>query len=98
MIMASFTTRVELHNAKDPEDYEKLHIEMGNEKFTRTIKSDNGTEYHLPRAEYNKEGSCTQAEVLESAKRAASKVVKKYAVFVTESNGRTWYGLDKVIN
>lgn len=94
--MASFTTRVELHNAKDPEDYEKLHIEMGKENFTKTIKSDSGTEYHLPRAEYNKEGNYTRADVFESAKRAASKVVKKYSVLVTESNGRTWYGLDKV--
>lgn len=94
--MSSFTTRVELHNAKEPEDYEKLHDEMAKEKFTRTIKSDDGIEYHLPTAEYNKEGNYTRADVIESAKRAASKVIQDFAVLVTESNGRSWNGLEKV--
>ncbi len=92
--MASFTTRVELHGAND-DDYEILHAAMEKEGFTRTIQSSTKT-YHLPTAEYNRSGTLTRDDVLESAKRAAGKTKKSYAVLVTESAGRTWLGLDEV--
>jgi hypothetical protein len=48
--MATFTTRVLLHNS---DDYETLHEEMEDEEFTRTIMNSDEKEYHLPEAEYN---------------------------------------------
>ena len=90
--MPKFTTRVELHSATDT-DYERLHAAMEGEGFTRTISSESGT-YRLPTAEYNRDGQIDTDEVLESAKRAAGRTGKKFAVLVTESNGRTWVGLE----
>lgn len=68
---------------------------MEAEGFERTITSHDGTQYHLPTAEYYLSGQYTQQQVLESAKRAASKTRKSYAAVVTESNGVTWTGLSK---
>jgi len=93
--MASFTTRVELHDA-DYDDYETLHAAMQAEGFSRTITAEDNVTYHLPTAEYNRSGNLTRDQVLESAKRAASGTGKRYGVLVTESNGRTWTGLEQV--
>lgn len=93
--MASFTTRVELHDA-DSDDYEELHKYMEKEGFERFIISDDGKTYHLPTAEYNFTSSAVKrAQVLDKAKSAAAKTNKKFAVLVTESAGRTWYGLEE---
>lgn len=94
--MASFTTRVELHDAVYTSDYDTLHAAMAAEGFIRTITSDEGTTYNLPTAEYNKVGTYTRDQVLESAKRAAAKTGRKYSILVTESNGRKWYNLPEV--
>ena len=91
--MASFTTRIELHNG-DSSDYETLHTEMEAEGFSRCITSDKGISYQLPTAEYDRSGQLLPAQVLASAKRAAAKTCKKYAAFVTEAKARTWTGLD----
>lgn len=93
--MPQFTTRVELHRATG-EDYEELHAAMEKRGFSRTIVSGKGVRYDLPMAEYDRAGSnLTRSDVLEDAKAAASSVTKSYAVLVTESNGRTWYGLEQ---
>ena len=90
--MAKFTTRVELHSATYS-DYEKLHTAMEAEGFSRLIKSDDGTWYHLLTAVYNREDQLTRDQVLESAKRASAKTGKSYAILVTEATARTWVGL-----
>jgi len=90
--MAAFTVRVELHSASEP-DYQILHAAMETRGFSRYITSDDGITYHLPTAEYNREGNFTRQQVLDSAKIAASTTGKKYAILVTESAGRTWVGL-----
>lgn len=92
--MSQFTTRVELHDA-DAADYEELHEEMRTRGFTRTITSGDGTTYQLPTAEYNFEGSAERSDVLRKARAAAASVKESYEVLVTESNGRTWWGLGK---
>lgn len=92
--MANFTTRVELHQAEET-DYNTLHDAMNAEGFTRTISSSDGT-YHLPTAEYNYNGSLTKSEVLDAAERASASTGKKHGILVTESNGRTWIGLEKI--
>jgi hypothetical protein len=93
--MASFTTRVELHHATR-EDYTLLHERMRTQGFFLAIRADDGTVYQLPPAEYDYTGAITRAQVLEKAKVAAASVKSSYAVLVTESAGRTWYGLGKM--
>ncbi len=91
--MPTFTTRVELHKATN-DDYEELHAAMERRGFSRFITG-NGSTYHLPTAEYNYSGDETKREVLALAKAAATETQKKFAVLVTESNGRTWIGLEE---
>lgn len=91
--MAKFTTRVQLNGSPAAEDYDKLHKAMKRRGFTRIIVSDTGSRYWLPHAEYNREGDVTRASVLADAKSAAMTVSAGFQVLVTESAGRTWYGL-----
>lgn len=93
--MATFTTRVELHRAYE-DDYETLHAAMEQRGFSRQITSDDGVTYHLPTAEYTFSGNKTRGQVLELAKAAASETNKKSAVLVTESNGRSWSGFERI--
>lgn len=90
--MARFTVRVELHDAS-LEQYEKLYEKMAAYGFTDIIPTTD-TPVKMPPAEYNFEGQVTKEQVLEKAKSCAAQVVRKYAVLVTESNGRTWHGLE----
>jgi hypothetical protein len=94
--MANFTIRVELHDAKTADDYEKLHAEMAKEGFSRTIQLTGGPLYQLPTAEYNKSGD-TSTQVLELAKRAAARTGKKFSVLVTKADGnREWFNLTQL--
>jgi hypothetical protein len=93
--MPKFITRVELHDA-DYDDYEALYSAMEAEGFERTITSSDDITYHLPTAEYYCEAPLTRHDVLAAAKRAASKTERKFAAVVTQSNGITWSGLEKV--
>ena len=92
--MATFTTRVELHQA-DSDDYETLHSAMEDEGFSRLIHSDDGIWYHLPEAEYTISGSLTRSNILDRAERAANKTRKSSSILVTESAGRSWRGLSR---
>jgi len=92
--MARFTVRVELHEAKW-EGYERLHAEMEVKGFCRLIKADDGKTYLLPWAEYNGAGNLTNSQVRDIARTAANSTGKRNAVLVTESNGRTWVGLEE---
>lgn len=96
--MAYFTTRVELHHAATSKEYDELHEAMKEKGFSRTIKkADNDSVYHLPTAEYTRSCELTKNQVLEDAKQAASKVVNKFSVLVTQSSGsRVWFGLSEV--
>ena len=94
--MASFTIRVELRDA-NWEQYKKLYERMAAEGFTDVIRdTNNAKSYKMPPGEYNYIGNLTRATVLEKAERAASGVVKDYALLVTESAGRTWANLTPV--
>ncbi len=96
--MNTFTTRVELHNTNDgtSEEYVTLHQAMQEQGFTRTIRSTENVESHLPPAEYNFSGDFTKEAVLAKARIAASRTGKSHSILVTESIGRTWYNLDLV--
>lgn len=90
--MPTFTIRMVLHKATW-DDYTQLAAEMAKGGFVDVITSDSGKTFKMPDAEYT--GSATdRATAFKEAKAAASRVGKKHAVLVTESNGRTWEGLD----
>lgn len=93
--MASFTTRVELQDASS-EEYEVLHGAMEAKGFSRTIASNEGTEYYLPDAEYNLVGDFQKSDILAMAKQAVDAVGKSARVLVTESAGRSWSNLKKL--
>ena len=92
--MADFTIRIVLSDATW-DQYEEMYEHLADVGITDLITSDNGTTYRMPPAEYNYQGDATRAQVLELAKDAAAKVVRKYSVLVTESKGRTWHSLEK---
>jgi hypothetical protein len=69
---------------------------MEREGFSRAIKSDAGQWYHMPTAEYDRIAALTDEQVLNSAKRAADVTNKAYAIIVSNSAGRIWFGLPTV--
>lgn len=92
--MAFFTIRVELHDAKAAQ-YTELHKHLLALGITDIIVGDDGVRYKMPPAEYHYTGNATAAQVREATKAAAAKVVRSYAVLVTEAVSVTWYGLPK---
>lgn len=93
--MTNYTVRVELHDA-DEEDHESLHQAMEEQGFVRWIKGSKGVKDRLPTAEYNMpDTDIDRSEVLEKAKSAANsvKASPKPWIVVTESAGRSWFGL-----
>ena len=82
--MAHFLVRIELHEAKWPDDYNKLHVFMGNSGFSKTIIDSNGTLLELPTAEYYKDSTNAIATVQQNASKAAALVGKKFGIVVAE--------------
>ena len=92
--MASrFTTRVEIVGGGTPDEYTRLHAEMLQRNFVRTIVSDSGVKYELPQAEYNFEGDTTRQNILELSKAAVSSIGKTARILISESVARTWDNL-----
>lgn len=94
--MADFTVRVELHGA-EWEDYDALRVEMEAEGFSAVVRGSGGMAYELPAGEYALSGDVTRQQVLARAKRGANRSGYSYAVLVTESAGRAWYGLELAV-
>jgi hypothetical protein len=90
--MAIFTVRIELFKASE-RDYGTLQTAMENAGFGHTIKSKDGTVYHMPTSEYNRIGKLKIAAVLSAARKAAATTSKDFAVFVNEVVSRKWIGL-----
>lgn len=95
--MATFTTRVELHEKSSTqkpgsEDYNKLHKAMEDRKFTRWTMV-NGSKKPLPNAEYSLTEDITRFDVFKRAKAAVKEIQWPATILVTESNGRV---LDRV--
>jgi hypothetical protein len=93
--MGTYTVRIELDSNNYP-DFEILHKAMSSSGFSKTIISDEGKEYHLPRAEYNLSTTYNRAEVLNLAENAVARTGKGAEILVTESKARTWSGLKLV--
>lgn len=92
--MATFTVRIVLHDANSSK-YQNLYEAMDNESFNDTISSNDGIKYNMPDGEYTISGSYTKNDILDKAKRAIKITNVKGSVLITQSNGRTWYNLDK---
>jgi len=90
--MASFTIRVELHDA-NWQHYVDMAMDLTSKGITDVITADNGTRYRMSPAEYNYEGNATIDAVLEAVKESAAKTGKHHAVFVSEATRRKWIGL-----
>ncbi|HWE97625.1 MAG TPA: hypothetical protein VG269_26960 [Tepidisphaeraceae bacterium] len=91
--MPRTTTRVQLNGRPSDEDYKTLHTAMKKKRFSRFITGSDGTIYHLPHAEYNREDDGTMAQVLADAKAAAA-FWADHQILVTEGS-RTWWKLKK---
>jgi len=93
--MAHYTTRVELHGARE-EHYQTLQAAMEELGFTRTVVGHDGVKYKLPGSEYNYEGEIPIDTVLDKAKYAAETTDLEYEILVSEIAKRKWHGLEKV--
>ena len=92
--MSDFLTRLDLHDAKWPDEYiSRLHSAMAREGFSRTITDEKGIVYELPIGEYYKSTSENIEEVLERAKKAATTTGKKFGVIVGDCTNLKWSGL-----
>jgi hypothetical protein len=92
--MPRFTVRVQLQGAA-LDEYAPLREAMQKDGFTKTIFSKKKqTTYRLPQAEYAYEDkSITASDVLKKVKQIVTSTGRDYAILVTESKTRAWYGL-----
>lgn len=90
--MPRFTVRVVLHNAS-PQNYVDLANSLATKGVVDVIRSDDGTLYKLPPAEYNFEGNASAEQVRDAVVQAASITNRFESVLVTETQKRVWQGL-----
>ena len=93
--MSKFTVRVELRSATE-EDYEKLRMEMEDRGFSRLLPAGDGGKVLLPPEEYNVDTGWTPGQVLNTVKTVAAATNRQFAILVTESLCRKWFGLEPV--
>jgi hypothetical protein len=87
--MTTFLTRVELHVATAA-DYEKLHDEMAKRRFSRQIRANDGTMYHLPTAEYSSYAELSTDAVRELADAAIAATGKTGWVITVRWDSASW--------
>lgn len=93
--MYHFTTRIVLHDPAN-DAYEKLHLTMAEQGFSRTIVSFDGREYQLPDAEYYLFGIFEATAVRDKAVLAAGQVQEDFSIMVTGRNDVVFIGLNQV--
>lgn len=98
-----FLVRVELHKHSDgPDltraDYDSLHREMESNNFKRTIRSDDGIDYHLPPAEYFFEArnNITAGQVHDALRSILNYFPITCSILVVETPSLAWSGLAPV--
>jgi hypothetical protein len=91
--MATFTTQVEIHEAR-PGDAYTFNDEMHRRGFTRTIKGSDAL-YALPEFTYNFAGELDEQAVYRKAFEALQALDRSGAIIVTKSAGRFIGGLRK---
>lgn len=89
--MKNYTVRIELWSNLFS-NFQILHKEMNNRGFRKTIISDEGMEYYLPRSVYVTYGFSTN-EVLLKAQEAVNRTDSQAEILVLETNECRWTGL-----
>jgi hypothetical protein len=82
--LSFFLIRIELHNAKWPDDYESLHAAMEKAGFSTRV-THGGKTLHLPTAEYVINSDQTTAQLLEKAKGAAATTKRNFCAIIVKS-------------
>ena len=91
--MANYIARVELHKA-GYDDYEKLHAEMQQRSFARTIVGSDNKTYQLPTGTYvARNTSMTLDAALNAAKAAANATGRTSWVIAADWSSASWNGL-----
>jgi hypothetical protein len=92
--MASFTVRVELHDA-DASDYAKLDETMKEEGFERWMVGTDGAKHRLPTGEYHIDSTLQLETIMDHAGEAADSVKPDPppAIVITEAVRRGCSGL-----
>ena len=93
--MKTYTIRVVLHGASWS-DYDDLQDNLKVAGVVDTIVGSDGCRYKLPPAEYATESNLTAEQVRDAVYKIASAIKPIPAVFVTQSSGRVWIGLEQV--
>jgi len=81
--MSHYLTRIELHTAVFPDDYNTLHKAMRLKGFSNSIQATDGKIYELPTAEYYMISNSTLEQVYNLAVEAANTIGKKYWIITT---------------
>jgi hypothetical protein len=84
--MAMFITRIELHSTSEA-DYTRLHSEMANRGFSRSIQGADANWYRLPAAEYWYEGNATTESIFKLAESAADMTGSNSWIVVSATSG-----------
>jgi hypothetical protein len=94
--MTWFEIRVELHGC---DDYVNIHDEMRQVGATRTITSDDGQEYQLPRATYFYECGWTDdpTDVRNFLGPKVAEAWSRFSLLVTRTDSLAWQGLEPVV-
>jgi len=95
--MADYLARVELHDAEEEEDYEKLDEAMEKRGFVQTIQADDGTAYQLPDTTYVVQNSnMTATAAHDAAVAAAQETGFEFGLIVVEFASSEWTNLEAV--
>ena len=95
--MPNYLARVELYEAFEEEDYDKLHAAMEERGFLLQIKADDGRVYWLPTGTYAvQDTNMTLSVAHDAAVAAAGQTGFEYSVIVVEFENTQWTNLEEV--
>lgn len=90
--MADFFARVELHQARWPDDYQTLHSALAKHGFTNCVPVDDGSVWQLPTGFYYSTNRIDDKQrVARAVKECADNTGYKNEVVVVKSSGATTY-------
>jgi hypothetical protein len=95
--VSSYLARVELYEAIEEEDYDKLHAAMQEHGFLLQIKADDGAVYWLPEGTFViQDTDMTLAAAHEAAVAAVGQTDLEFSVMVVEFGDTQWTNLEQV--
>jgi hypothetical protein len=95
--VSNYLARVELYDATEDEDYDKLHAAMEERGFLLQIKADDGTFYWLPDGTFViQDTDMTLAAAHDAAVAAAGQTGLEFSVMLVEFENTQWTNLEQV--